>query len=200
MKVILLIVLLAFTTSASAQSFDLFVSAATTQLRGILDLTEDIIHCVTSLFTTIVSQLVDLVKDLLTFNLVDFVGEILNLVPNVLQAVQAACKPILNDILSIISKLLMLIAQLLQGQNSSIGKFIGVMLEMSASELVDKPVIPVDHHLPNNGTRFKNETISVISGNTTLPHDDAKYLPDQIVAIGTEEATLQCEEDSLYCY
>ena len=130
MKVIILIVLLAFATTASALDLKIFVDDCTKNLTSLLDVIEDLIKCVVAVLTAIVNQLVKLLQDLLTLDLGGIVEEVIELIPNVLRAVECDCTPIIEDVLKVVQEILALVVQLLEGEGTLLARFLASLIEL----------------------------------------------------------------------
>ena len=129
MKLIILIALLAFASTASALDLPTVVNIITNDLTGLLDVVQDLVQCVTSLLTAIINQLVKLVQDLLTLDLAGIVEEVIGLVPSILNAVITDCTPVVDDILKVVEEILALVVQLLQSEGTLLAQFLASVIE-----------------------------------------------------------------------
>ena len=130
MKLIILIALLAFASTASALDLPTVVDTITNDLTSLLDVVQDLVQCVTSLLAAVVNQLVKLVQDLLTLDLAGIVEEVIGLVPSILNAVATDCAPVVDDILKVVKDILGLVVQLLQGEGTLLAQFLASVIEV----------------------------------------------------------------------
>ena len=130
MKLIIIVALLAFASTASALDLPTFVNAVTNDLTSLLDVVQDLIQCVTSLLTAIVNQVVKVVQDLLTLDLAGIVEEVIQLIPSILSAVETDCAAIVDDIVNVVKEILGLVVSLLEGEGSLLANFLASLIEV----------------------------------------------------------------------
>ena len=129
MKLIIIVALLAFASTASAIDLPGFVDFVTKDLTSLLDVVQDLIQCVTSLLAAIIAQLVKIVQDLLTVDLAGIVQEVIELIPNILKAVESDCISIVGDLLNVVEEILALVVKLLEGEGTLLAQFLASLIE-----------------------------------------------------------------------
>ena len=129
MKVIILIVLLAFATTASALDLKVFIDDCSRNLTSLLDVVEDLIRCVVALLHSIVHRLVRLLHSLLHLDLEHILRKVFDLIPSILRAVECECHAIVDDVLRVVHEIVHLLVRLLQDEGSVIARFLSNLIE-----------------------------------------------------------------------
>ena len=130
MKLIIIVALLAFASTASAMDLPEMVDYVTEDLTDFLNDVHNLIQCVSSLLTVIDAQLDQIVQSLLTVDLDGILEKIIELVPSIYEAAEGACESLVEDLWTVVTAVLGLVVKLLEGEGTLLAQSLASLVEV----------------------------------------------------------------------